>query len=54
MTLRKLLLEEMTRPEVERSIARGFTPVVVAAGAVEQHGPHLAAEGVAAALRDAP
>ena len=37
----KLLLEEMTWPEVERSIATGFTTVVVAAGAVEQHGPHL-------------
>ncbi len=37
----KLLLEEMTWPEVERSIAVGFTTVVVAAGAVEQHGPHL-------------
>ena len=36
-----LLLEEMTWPEVERSIAAGFTSVVVAAGAVEQHGPHL-------------
>ncbi len=31
----------MTWPEVEESIARGFTAVVVAAGAVEQHGPHL-------------
>lgn len=37
----KLLLEELTWPEVERSIAAGFTTVVVAAGAVEQHGPHL-------------
>ena len=41
MTPRKLLLEEMTWPEVERAVARGFTSVVVAAGAVEQHGPHL-------------
>ena len=31
----------MTWPEVERAIARGFTSVVVAAGAVEQHGAHL-------------
>ena len=37
----KLLLEEMTWPEVERAIRAGFTTVVVAAGAVEQHGPHL-------------
>ncbi len=36
-----LLLEEMTWPEVERLIRAGFTTVVVAAGAVEQHGPHL-------------
>ena len=36
-----LLLEEMTWPEVERALADGFTTVVVAAGAVEQHGPHL-------------
>lgn len=41
MTPQTLLLEEMTWPEVERSIAGGFTSVVVAAGAVEQHGPHL-------------
>ena len=41
MTRQRLLLEEMTWPEVERSITRGFTSVVVAAGAVEQHGPHL-------------
>ncbi len=37
----KLLLEEMTWPEVERAIEAGFATIVVAAGAVEQHGPHL-------------
>ena len=36
-----ILLEEMTSPEVERALAEGFTTVVVAVGAVEQHGPHL-------------
>jgi len=36
-----LLLEEMTWPEVERAIADSRTTVVVAVGAVEQHGPHL-------------
>ena len=41
MTDTTLLLEEMTWPEVERALAAGFTTVVVAAGAVEQHGPHL-------------
>ncbi len=35
------LLEEMTWPEVEARIAGGWTTVVVAAGAIEQHGPHL-------------
>ena len=37
----KLLLEEMTWPEVEAAIADGTTTIVVAVGAVEQHGPHL-------------
>ena len=36
-----LLLEELTWPEVEGLLAAGFTSVVVAAGAIEQHGPHL-------------
>ena len=36
-----ILLEEMTWPEVERAIRDGRTTVVVAVGAVEQHGPHL-------------
>jgi creatinine amidohydrolase len=36
-----ILLEEMTWPEVESAIAAGTTTVVVAVGAVEQHGPHL-------------
>jgi creatinine amidohydrolase len=35
------LLEEMTWPEVGEAIAAGRTTVVVAVGAVEQHGPHL-------------
>ena len=36
-----MLLEEMTWPEVEEAVANGRTTVVVAVGAVEQHGPHL-------------
>ena len=36
-----ILLEEMTWPEVGEAIAAGRTTVVVAVGAVEQHGPHL-------------
>ncbi len=38
---RTLLLEEMTWPEVEAALADGYTSVVVAAGAIEQHGRHL-------------
>lgn len=36
-----MLLEEMTWPEVGEAIAAGRTTVVIAVGAVEQHGPHL-------------
>lgn len=38
---RTLLLEEMTSPEVARTLAAGYDTVVVAVGATEQHGPHL-------------
>ena len=34
-------LEEMTWPEVGEAIAGGRTTVVIAVGAIEQHGPHL-------------
>ena len=37
----RILLEEMTWPEVEAALAAGSTTVVVAVGATEQHGPHL-------------
>jgi creatinine amidohydrolase len=37
----KLLLEEMTWPEVREAISSGKTTVVFACGAIEQHGPHL-------------
>lgn len=37
----RVLLEEMTWPEVERALADGRTTVVIAVAAVEQHGPHL-------------
>ena len=36
-----VLLEEMTWPEVEAAISLGTKTVVIAVGAVEQHGPHL-------------
>lgn len=38
---RRLLLEEMTWPEVAEALEAGFTTAVVGVGAVEQHGPHL-------------
>ena len=38
---KKVLLEEMSRPEIERAIANGTDTVLIMAGAIEQHGPHL-------------
>jgi creatinine amidohydrolase len=57
-------LEEMSWYQAERSLERGVTTVVVAAGAMEQHGPHMPmavdniignalADGVAARLENA-
>jgi creatinine amidohydrolase len=39
---REIRLERMTSPEVARALEQGFKTAVVACGAVEQHGPHLA------------
>ncbi len=36
-----LLLERMTSPEVRAALDAGYTTVVIACGATEQHGPHL-------------
>lgn len=36
-----ILMERMTSPAVGAAISAGYTTAVVAAGAVEQHGPHL-------------
>lgn len=36
-----LLLEQMTWPQVQEAMERGYTTALVACGAVEQHGPHL-------------
>lgn len=41
MADREIQLEHMTWPEVERALGHGFRTVVLACGAVEQHGPHL-------------
>lgn len=38
---REILLERMTSPEIRAALEEGMTTVVVACGAVEQHGPHL-------------
>ncbi|SIR94126.1 creatinine amidohydrolase [Haladaptatus litoreus] len=38
---RSVLLEEYTWPEVETALEQGTRTVIVAVGAVEQHGPHL-------------
>lgn len=37
----EIRMERMTSPEIGAAIKAGVTTVVVAAGAVEQHGPHL-------------
>ena len=37
----EIRMERMTSPEIGAAIEAGVTSVVVAAGAVEQHGPHL-------------
>jgi len=41
MTPPTLLLEELTWPEVEAALDAGYKHIVVALGAVEQHGPAL-------------
>src|ERR1051326_43022 len=38
---RNLAIEYMRWPEIERRIVDGYTTVVFAVGATEQHGPHL-------------
>lgn len=58
-----LLMEEMSWEEIQNAVQAGKTTVILAAGAVEQHGPHLPtgtdtylgyalAEGVARKLGD--
>jgi creatinine amidohydrolase len=37
----RVLIEEMTWPEVKQALVDGKTTAVLACGAVEQHGPHL-------------
>ena len=40
--MNKLLLEEMNWPEIKKALDDGMTTVIVVAGSVEQHGPHMA------------
>ena len=40
--MKTLLLEEMSWPEIEAALNEGYTTVVIYAGAIEQHGLHLA------------
>jgi len=41
MLEREIILERMTRPQVESALRDGYETITVACGAVEQHGPHL-------------
>lgn len=38
----KLLLEEMSWPEIREALNNGMKTVIIFAGSVEQHGPHMA------------
>jgi creatinine amidohydrolase len=40
--LNKLLLEEMSWPEIRDALDNGMKTVIIFAGSVEQHGPHMA------------
>ncbi len=40
--MRTYLMENMTWPEIKDAVERGVNTVIVAAGSIEQHGPHLA------------
>lgn len=40
--MREIRLEHLTSPEIAAALDEGWTRVIVACGAVEQHGPHLA------------
>lgn len=42
MDRQKVLLEEMSWPEVQEALKRGMKTVIIVAASVEQHGPHMA------------
>lgn len=39
---REIRFEGLTSPEIAEALSRGYTTVVFACGAIEQHGPHIA------------
>lgn len=39
--MKTVLLEEMSYPEIKQALSAGYKSVIIAAGATEQHGPHL-------------
>jgi creatinine amidohydrolase len=39
--MKTIKMEEMTAPEINAAIAKGYSTVVVGVGSTEQHGPHL-------------
>ena len=41
MEPRSLLIEELTSPDIEALLESGYRTVVIGAGSIEQHGPHL-------------
>ena len=41
MNPRSLLLEELTSPDIEALLESGYRTVIIGAGSIEQHGPHL-------------
>lgn len=41
VSMKELFIEKMTSPEVDKAINYGYRTVVIACGAIEQHGPHL-------------
>lgn len=39
--MKTVLMEEMTSPQIKQALENGYKTVIVAAGAIEQHGKHL-------------
>ena len=39
--MEEIFIEKMTSPEVQEAVDNGYRTIMIACGAVEQHGPHL-------------